>query len=101
MGQRIEIDSSTIVDNIAVFATNRSFTGTDGEGYTSSDDAGGHDTFPAKLAAEMFEADAALTRVYIDQNALVVERSGGWPAEAVDATSSVISDFFLFYPDQD
>ena len=48
----------------------------------------------------MFEADSALGRVYVDQNALVVERSGGWPADAVASTSKVIEDFFLFYPDQ-
>ncbi len=99
MGQRIEIDNATVVDNSVVFATNRSFTGTDGEGYASAAEAGASGTFPAKLAAEIFEADPDLKRVYIDQNAVVIERASGWPDEVVASTSSVIEDFFLFYPD--
>ena len=99
MGQRIEIDSSTVVDSTAVFATNRSLTGTDGEGYSSAEDASAGGTFPAKLAAELFEADTDLTRVYIDQNALVIERTGGWSDDGVASTSKVIEDFFLFYPE--
>jgi len=101
MGQRIEIEGTTVVGDAAIFATNRSFTGTDGEGFSSAAQAGASDTFPAKLAAEMFEADDDLNRVYIDQNTLVVNRSGAWPDEAVAATSKVIEDFFLFYPDPD
>lgn len=97
MGQRIEIDDTTVVDDAAVFATNRSFTGTDGEGYTNAGDTEGVDTFPAKLAAELFESDSSLSRVYIDQNSLIVQRSGGWPSDALKATSTVIEDFFLYY----
>lgn len=101
MGQRIVIDRSTVVDKTTVFATNRSFTGTDGEGFANAEEASAGDTFPAQLAAELFEADTDLLRVYVDQNALVIERSTGWPDEAVAATSQVIEDFFLFYPDRD
>ncbi len=86
-----------MIDNTTVFATNRSFTGTDGEGFANAEEAAASGTFPAQLAAELFEADADLTRVYVDQNALVVERSSGWPEEAVAGTSKVIEDFFLFY----
>jgi hypothetical protein len=101
VGQRIVIEGKTVVDNAAVFATNRSFTGTDGEGFANAEEAGASGTFPAQLAAELFEADTDLSRVYIDQNALVLERASGWSDDAVVATSKVIEDFFLFYPDQD
>jgi cytochrome c len=97
VGQRIEIEGKTVVENAVVFATNRSFTGTDGEGFANAEEAGASATFPAQLATELFEADGDLTRVYVDQNALVVERSTGWPEDAVDSLSKVIEDFFLFY----
>ena len=64
MGQRIQIDTTTVVDRSAIFVTDRSLTGTDGEGFSSVADTDGVDTFPAKLAAELFEVDPALDRVY-------------------------------------
>ncbi len=99
MGQRIEVDSTTVIDDTAVFATNRSLTGTDGEGFGSSEEASSFDTFPARLASELFEADGALTRVYVDQNVLVVARSGAWDDASITSTSKLIEDFFLFYPE--
>lgn len=99
MGQRIEVDSTTVIDDTAVFATNRSLTGTDGEGFTSREEASSLGTFPAKLASELFEADDSLTRVYVDQNVLVVGRSAGWDNAATASTEKLIEDFFLFYPE--
>ncbi len=99
MGQRIEVESTTVIEDSAVFTTNRSLTGTDGEGFASSEEASSSDTFPAKLASELFEADDALTRVYVDQNALVVARGAAWDDASTTATSKLIEDFFLFYPE--
>ncbi|KAA3640699.1 MAG: hypothetical protein DWP92_02550 [Armatimonadetes bacterium] len=99
MGQRIEVDSTTVVDDTAVFATNRSLTGTDGEGFASSEEASSSETFPAKLASELFEADQALTRVYVDQNMLVVGRGAPWDDQSKASTAKLIEDFFLFYPE--
>jgi hypothetical protein len=98
VGQRIEIDGTTVVDGTVVFTTNRSLTGTTGEGYSSADAAGDADTFAGKIAAELFESDASFDRVYVDQNALVVTRAGSWDTESVEAASHVIEDFFLYYP---
>jgi hypothetical protein len=80
MGQRIEIDGTTVVDGTIVFTTNRSLTGTTGEAYL------------------LFEADPNLDRVYVDQNAVVISKDGTWSDESVAAASQVIEDFFLFYP---
>jgi hypothetical protein len=98
VGQRIEIDGTTVVDGTVVFTTNRSLTGTTGEGYASSEVASESGTFGGQVAAELFEADTSLDRVYVDQNAVVVTKDGAWDSESVAAVSHVIEDFFLFYP---
>jgi hypothetical protein len=98
MGQRIEIDGLRVIDDAAIVSTNRSLTGTDGEGFASLDDATQGDTFPARLAVDLFEADDQLTRVFVHQNVVFMNRDGGWPDHARDVASKVIEEFFLFYP---
>lgn len=98
MGQRIEIDSTRVVDDAIIVSTNRSLTGTDGEGYDSPEQASERGTFAAKLAVDLFEADSSIVRVYVSSNVMVVKRSGGWPDEATSTAESVIEEFFLFYP---
>lgn len=98
MGQRIEIDVVTVIDSSIIVDTNRSFTGTDGEAFTSAEDALSSDTFPAKLAADLYEAEPALTRVYVDQNAVVLTKDGSWDDGGVATIRGVIESFFLFYP---
>ena len=98
MGQRIEIDGTTVVDGTVVFMTNRSLTGTTGEGYRSSETASETDSFAGMVAVELFEADPSLDRVYVDQNAVVITKDDTWTDESVAAATQVIEDFFLFYP---
>lgn len=98
MGQRIEIDGSKTVGDSIIISTNRSLTGTDGEGYASLDAASAGTTFPAKLAVDLFESDDGLSRVFVHQNVVVLTRNGGWPENAADAARKVIEEFFLFYP---
>lgn len=88
-----------MIDNTAVLSINRSLTGTDGEGYESAEDAAEATTFPGQLASRLFAADDALIRVYVDQNTLVMSRNGGWDEATMSATSTVVEDFFLFYPE--
>lgn len=99
MGQRIEIDDVTVIDTSLLVDTNRSLTGTDGEGYNTAEDAAASDTFPAKLAAELFESESAISRVYIDQNVIVLTKPDVWDDETVATVRGVIESFFLFYPD--
>jgi hypothetical protein len=97
LGQRIEITKVSIVDDSIILTTDRSLTGTDGEGYDSVDEACDSDTFAGKLAVDLFEADDAIVRVYIASNVVVIKRRGGWPPEASKATSRVVEEFFLYY----
>lgn len=87
----------TVIDNTVVFSTNRSFTGTDGEGFESSEAAAESNSIAGKLAAELFEAEDTLTRVYVDQNSLIVSSTAGWEDANLAVMSSVIEDFFRFY----
>lgn len=98
MGQRIEIDGQRVVGDSLIVSTNRSFTGTDGEGFGSLEAATDSSTFPARLATDLFESDDRLTRVFVHQNMVVATRSGGWDTEAANAASKVVGEFFLFYP---
>ena len=97
MGQRIEIEASRIVDDSVIVTTNRSLTGTDGEGYSSAEQASDIDTFGAKLATDLFESDDGISRVFASSNVVVIQRGGGWKTDVVDGVSEVIRDFFLPY----
>lgn len=98
MGQRIVVDGRRVVEDSIIISTDRSLTGTDGEGYDSLEQASAGVTFPAKLAVELFEADDATTRVYVSQNVVVITRAGGWDDDG-DAAARVVEEFFLFYPE--
>jgi len=97
MGQRIEIESSRVVDDSVIVTTNRSLTGTDGEGFASADDAGETDTFGAKLAVDLFESDDNIARVFVTSNVVIIGRAEGWSDDTTDAANNVISEFFLYY----
>lgn len=99
MGQRIIVDGRRVVGDSLIISTDRSLTGTDGEGYDSLDQATAGTTFPARLAVDLFESDEALARVYVSQNVVVATRDGGWTDDARDAAARIVEEFFLFYPD--
>lgn len=96
MGQAIEVEASAIGD-VAVFDTDRSISGQDGEQFSASDEAEASQTFPGLLARKLFEADDAVGHVFAASNTITVKRNGGWDDASLGAISSVIEDFFLFY----
>jgi hypothetical protein len=98
VGQRIEIDNAVIVDDSIIVSTDRSLTGTDGEGYASAAEAGEVSTFGGRIAVDLFEADDAIERVFVASNVIVAKRKAGWDDTASRATQNVIEEFFLFYP---
>jgi len=98
VGQRIEIEGARIVNDSIILTTNRSLTGTHGEGYASAEEATGSGTFAAKLAADLFECDDRIERVYVSSNVVVVKRADGWPEGAEDAAKRAVQQFFLYYP---
>lgn len=99
IGQRIEIENAIVVDDSIIVSTDRSLTGTDGEGFGSATEAGTASTFGAKIALDLFEADDAIDRVFVASNVIVVKRGPGWDQVASEATQKVIEEFFLFYPE--
>jgi len=97
MGQRIEIESSRVIETSVIVTTNRSLTGTDGEGFDSTDQASDADSFAAKLAVDLFESDDDIDRVFVTSNVLIIGRAQGWSEAATDRANGVISEFFLYY----
>jgi hypothetical protein len=96
VGQLINVESS-VIDDVAVFDTDRSIAGQDGAAYDRSDgtDDG---TFPGELAGRLLRADGAVDHVWVASSQVVVRRSGGWDDAAVSGTETVIAELFQFYP---
>lgn len=87
------------MDHSIIVSTDRSLTGTDGEGFSSATEAGEASTFGGKIASDLFEADDAIDRVFVASNVIVARRDAGWDEVSSDATQKVIEEFFLFYPE--
>ena len=99
MGQPITVQSQ-VVGNVALYDTDRSITGQDGEGFASADEAQGGDGLPAQLAARIHSSDSGIGYVFVHSNSVSVERDGGWDEPQVDAVGEVIEEFFVFYRDE-
>jgi hypothetical protein len=95
MGQTINVESPTIIGDVALFATDRGITGQDGQAFSrpSDPEAG----FPGRLAEEVFAADKSVEHVFVASNQVAVRRSAGWEAEPVAAVTAAIEQFFVFY----
>ena len=94
MGQPMQVLSTTVVDEIAMFATDRGITGQDGASFGRADTGEG---FPTRLAAEVFDADETVDHVFVGSNQVVARRPGGWDDAALDRVRSAIAGFFVFY----
>ncbi len=99
MGQTIEIKKVTPVGRVLVVDTDRSITGQDGESFTGKQTAGQVDTFPARLAVRLFEADPEVDYVYVMSNTVSIRRRTDWDDDSMAASSEVVSEFFRIYPD--
>lgn len=99
MGQLIKVEPQQI-GTVVIFATDRSITSQDGNGYARADapsaDGG---SFPEQLAARIFMGVDDIDHVWIASNQVVVERAAGWTDAAVEEASGIIADFFRFYPE--
>ncbi len=96
MGQPITVQGQ-VVGDVALYDTDRSITGQDGGGFASLEEAESGLGYGARLAERLFTADEAISHVFVQSNSVSVQRSGGWPQDAVDASGDVISRFFVFY----
>ncbi len=96
MGQTIEV-KSTVLGDAALFDTDRSITGQDGQAFGSTGKAAADPTPAGRLAARVFAGDPAIDHVFVLSNQVTVRRDGGWADEVTENTSAVIRDFFVFY----
>lgn len=95
MGQPIEVSTPTVLDGVAVFDSDRTLSGQDGESFSPGATAG--DTLPAELARRIFSEDAAADHVFVFSNTVSIRRVGGWDEAALSSTHTLITDFFVFY----
>lgn len=96
MGQIINV-TGTVTGDSAIFEADRSLSGQDGGSFDSIEETVDNRTFPARLAARVFEADGAVTSVFTGSNGVVVRRDGGWSDDDVTRVGTVIEEFFVFY----
>jgi hypothetical protein len=101
MGQRIVVQQPVVDGDVAVFVTNRNFSGADGVRFDSATVAGTGTSVPAELAARLFGVDPGMRHVYVAANHIVVRRVVGWDDAHVDEAVRVVEDFFVFYPAAD
>ena len=99
MGQQIEVQQRTVLDQVLLVTTDRGLTGQDGAAFTSVGTAAEGSEFGARLAEQLFAADDAIDHVYVASNEVVVRRGGGWEAGAADAASTIVAQFLRFYPE--
>jgi len=95
MGQPMQILDTTVVDAIAIFATDRGVTGQEGVSVSRGDEAG--DGFPVALADAIFDTDDGIEHVFVASNQVVARHAEGWTEDLLDAVSGVITGFFVFY----
>jgi hypothetical protein len=96
MGQVINVESERVGDTV-VFTADRSITGQAGSSYAPGDDPTDDSGFAGQLAARLFAADDDLDHVWVASNTVVVRRTTGWRPSDIEAASSVLSEFFVFY----
>ena len=95
MGQPMQVLNTTVVDAIAMFATDRGVTGQEGVSLARGDEAG--EGFPSALAGEIFATDDRIEHAFVVSNQVVVRRTDGWDEAALGEVADVISGFFVFY----
>ncbi len=98
MGQRIVVQKPIVDGDVAVFVTNRNFSGADGVKFESATAAEAGTSVPAQLAARLFGIDPGMRHVYVAANHIVVRRVVGWDDAHVEDAVRVVEEFFVFYP---
>jgi len=95
VGQPIELRGIAVIGDVALFDTDRSISGQDGESFSSEAEARQGTSFSARLAQRIFASDPSVTSVFVASNQVTVGRSGGWTDTV--GVGTVIERFFLHY----
>jgi hypothetical protein len=93
MGQKIEVAAESHGD-IAVFVTDRTITGQDGDAFSRT---GPFEGFGGTVAERLLTSDPAIEHVFVQFNVVSVRRNGGWDDGALERASEQIGDLFLVY----
>lgn len=96
MGQLIEVNHLLIGD-VALFDTDRSLSGQEGESYADPESAAAAGTFPGRVAEALFAAIPSIGSVYVFSNTISVKRSGGWADEIVESAAGIIRNSLVHY----
>ena len=96
MGQLIEVDHQ-LLGETAVFDTDRTFSGQEGESYLDAASAAASGTYPGRVAAALFEAVPSLSSVYVFSNVVSARRAGGWTQEQAGEAAGVIRNALVHY----
>lgn len=96
MGQQIEVHYSLLGD-VALFDTDRSLSGQDGESYTNSETAAGSGTFPGQVAAALLAEVSSIESVYVFSNTISVKRTGGWTTGGAEAAAAILRNALVYY----
>ena len=97
MGQTIEINQVVPIGDVAIFHTDRTLTGQEGETYAGPIAAEAVGSLPAKLALELFASDPSIDHCHIASNTITVRRRAGWSEADLAAVQEVIAGFPRFY----
>lgn len=96
MGLQIEVEHVRLGD-VVIFDTDRSLSGQEGETFSDAETAGASDTFPARLAADLFAARPEIKSVYVYSNTVSVRGPGEWTSEQADLCGGVIRNCLVHY----
>ncbi len=97
MGQTISIQRTVRLGDVALFDTDRTLGGQDGETFASLAEAEAGTTYPARLATRLFGVDDRLEKVFVASNTVSAQRRGGWDDQSAEAAIQVMTGFFRFY----
>lgn len=96
MGQLIEVDH-LVLGNVALFDTDRSLSGQDGESYADPETAAASGTFPGRVAAALLTEIPSIESVYVFSNTISAKQSGGWSDESADTAARIIRNSLVHY----
>lgn len=94
MGQTVVIRDVIEIGNALLLDTDRSFTGQDGQAITP--DTPGT-AVPGRLAVELFNLDPGIDHIYVLQNTVSIQRSGGWDPGLIGRVTDATTAFLRFY----
>ena len=96
MGQLIEVEQ-VVLGTVAIFDTDRSLSGQDGETFTDAQEASTSGTFPGLVAQALFNHEPQLTTVYVFSNTISVTRPRAWTDTEASDAASAIRNFLVYY----